>query len=94
MVEHIGDVYTNVEVKNDRFSNELDCKLEDMFIIQANFQKMNKLDVPVCDLASAIMCEGGELWSVSGGKWWKKYIENIPVRGRLNEEYYLAEEYY
>ena len=86
MVEHGCDVYTNAEIKEDRFSPDTDNMLRDMFIIQNNFQKMNKLDVPVCDLASAIMTEGGELWSASGGKWWKKYLEGEDIRGRLYEE--------
>jgi len=61
-------------------------KFDEMLRIQREFQESNKLDIPVCDEASAIMCEGGELWAISGGKWWKKYIKDSDVRGRMKSD--------
>ena len=61
-------------------------KFDAMLRIQQEFQESNGLDIPVCDEASAIMCEGGELWAISGGKWWKKYIKDSDVRGRMKSD--------
>jgi len=86
MVEHIIETFTNsdTKTKEDRFSVDVECILTEIFKKQDAFQVTNGLDVPICDLASAIMCEGGELWDISGGKWWKKYLEGKDVRGRLH----------
>lgn len=68
-------------------------RLDEILSVQRQFQLDNQLDPPICDLASAIMCEGGELWSISGGKWWKRYLTDTRVpRGRLvgDEENYLG----
>ena len=44
--------------------------------IQREFQDSTGLKPSVQELASAIMTEGGELWSISGGKWWKNYLKD------------------
>ena len=50
--------------------------LREMLDIQKGFQIKNDYNEPIHLLASAIMTEAGELWAISGGKWWKKYLKD------------------
>lgn len=75
--------------------SEID-KLQKMLDIQMEFQIKYNYDPPIHDRASAIMAEAGELWAISGGKWWKKNLENSETWGHLHEAdlNYLNENYF
>lgn len=49
-----------------------ECSLNLLLKMQQKFQERFNFHPPLHLLASAIMHEGGELWSVSSGKWWSK----------------------
>lgn len=51
--------------------------LQLMYDAQKIFQERNGYSPKIHELASALMCESGELWSIAGGKWWKKYLDTI-----------------
>lgn len=57
--------------------------LQEMLDIQLDFQNKYKYNPPIHSRASAIMAEAGELWAISGGKWWKKYIQDAESWGHL-----------
>ena len=59
-------------------------RLMEMMNAQFAFQTENDYDPPIHEVASAIMSEGGELWSISGGKWWKEYLKKQGTSGHLN----------
>jgi hypothetical protein len=62
--------------------------LQEMLDIQKSFQIKYNYKPHIHNLSSAIMAEGGELWAISGGKWWKKYHdENRDTWGHLNSIY-------
>ena len=58
--------------------------LQKMLDIQAEFQKKYKYQPTIHELASAIMTEGGELWSLTG-KWWKKTAPPNLAKEQLEE---------
>lgn len=54
-------------------------KLDLLFQMQKKFQNKYGWKIPLYVVASALMCEGGELWKISrekrlkySGKWWSK----------------------
>jgi len=49
-------------------------KLDELLAIQKSFQIKNNYNPFIFQTSSAIMAEGGELWAISGGKWWKEYL--------------------
>jgi len=59
-------------------------KLDELLAIQKSFQIKNSYDPFIFQTSSAIMSEGGELWSISGGKWWKEYMEGRGTWGHLS----------
>ena len=47
-------------------------RLERMLSLQKEFQDTHDFNPALHMIASAILAEAGELWAVSGGKWWSK----------------------
>lgn len=62
-----------------------------MMNMQFGFQTENNYDPLIFEVASCIMSEGGELWAIAGGKWWKEYLKGEGTWGKLNR--YQAQEY-
>jgi len=50
--------------------------LEEMLKLQKAFQEKFNLHPSLHLVASAMMTEAGELWEVSGGKWWSRKKHN------------------
>jgi len=61
--------------------------LSEILHIQKSFQIKNSYKPYIHDLASAIMAEGGELWAIAGGKWWKEYLKYRDTWGHLSPIY-------
>jgi len=66
-----------------RGENLKDCKLELLLKMQKKFQNKFSYHPPLHLIASAIMHEGGELWTVSRGKWWSK--KTYPKEEQIEE---------
>ncbi len=60
--------------------------LTNILSTQEYFQKKYNYNVPVHMWASAMMTESGELWAISGGKWWKKYLTDLDTWGHFQEK--------
>lgn len=66
--------------------------LLEMMNKQFAFQTENQYDPRIHEVASAIMSEGGELWAIAGGKWWKEYLKKQGTSGhynRINADSYI-----
>jgi hypothetical protein len=59
-------------------------KLDELLTIQKSFQVKNQYEPFIFQTSSAIMAEGGELWAIAGGKWWKEYLEGRGTWGHLS----------